>query len=195
MIDTLQRHLAALSEARRLVHMVLVNNPSFVALAHPGAAPGERAAAEAALANDRYHAAYGRLNEAIALLTPEPEVATDAEPTTRRLADKIVALKPHLPAAAVRPPALIAPAAAPLPRAQTATPAEPPPSRTASLEERVRYVLDAPAGDGAGANPWPPGRDEAKVAIVFRDGPAVNDPRLASLASETRINRYRLFAP
>lgn len=69
MIDTLARHLAALSEARRLMGLVLANNPDFVAWQR-SADP----AIEATLAGDRTFVAYRHLEAAVDLLRPEPFV-------------------------------------------------------------------------------------------------------------------------
>lgn len=69
MIDTLARHLAALSEARRLMGLVLANNPDFVAWQR-SADP----AIEATLAGDRTFLAYRHLEAAVDLLRPEPFV-------------------------------------------------------------------------------------------------------------------------
>lgn len=185
MIDTLARHLAALHEARRLVRMVLVNNPAFVAFEQMGATADGRV--DAALACDGYYAAFCHLNDAIALLSPElGPVPTRADAA---LCERIVELKPAAPSQHQ-------PDAAP---ASTRPKCGSPTGERAlsSLSERVRYVLEQPPDDGPPplVLDHPVGRDEAKVAIVWRDQAtaAGTNARLATLAGDAPASRFRLF--
>lgn len=90
MIDTLARHYAALSEARRLLAMVLDRNPSFAAFR-------DGSAGTAVNDDDAYFRAYRHVSEAIALI--EPELASiEYGEAARRIAD-IVPLSAALPSA------------------------------------------------------------------------------------------------
>ena len=72
MIDTLARHIAALSEARRLVAMVLANNGTFE-LWQRAVASGDAALAaqyETELSDDTAFQAYRQLGAALAEVQP-----------------------------------------------------------------------------------------------------------------------------
>lgn len=89
MIDTLARHHAALSEARRLLAMVLDRHPSFAAF--------RDGAAVTALNDDAYFRAYRHISDAIVLI--EPELASiEYGDAAKRIAD-IVPLSAALPPA------------------------------------------------------------------------------------------------
>ena len=158
MIDTLARHLAAVSEARRLVRMVLDNNPAFRAFDAGGGLP--LAPVPGALAADRYFAAYCHLNDAIAALTLESEANAKAEPAQPlTLSEAITQIVP----AAIKPG----------PRCGLLTPGSSPNDAAdrAILRNRLRYVLDAPC-EHAGVPPsWNQPGDEARVAIVRHGEP------------------------
>ena len=151
MIDTLARHLAALHEARRLVRMVLVNNPAFVALETVVATPDGPAAA--ALTDDRYYQAFLHLNDAIGLLSPEP--GAEPAPADATLCERIVELAPAAPSLHQQ-----APPAHMQCVSLTCEQALP------TLSERVRYVLEEQPAESPSLR-----RDEAHVAIVRHDKP------------------------
>jgi hypothetical protein len=125
MIDTLARHLAALSEARRLLSLVLANNPAFEAFkieaaqakaADPAgkkSGPAVEPAVGPGLSDDPYFAAYRHISAALALLEPRREPAAAGvvdEPISARvtLLDAERARReeqPRAPLAAPEPPA------------------------------------------------------------------------------------------
>jgi hypothetical protein len=184
MIDTLARHLAALSEARRLVRMVLVNNPAFVA--YEQGIPDERTIA--ALGSDPNYAAFRHLNDAIAILTPEPVLAVSEPGLT--LSDRILDIQPAVAAGYERPLAPDQPSHG----AQDMDHESNLPSLP-TLGDRLRYVLEEPPfefSDGAaqeGELRGPScGHDEAHVAIVRHK----SVPFLASLP-EPRAVPFRLL--
>ena len=160
MIDTLARHLAAISEARRLLRMVLGNNPAFRAIADSDGALPPGTPVPSALGTDRYFAAYCHLTDALAALTIDPDGDGRATAKARPLAERIVEIKrASVPAV-------------------TPTPDAPDPSHLTSLRQRLKYVLDAPpAGLQAVAPEWPGTLAESRVAIVRSGEPHTATPR------------------
>ena len=155
MIDTLARHLAAVSEAQRLLRMVLANNPAFREFAANGSSPSGRNATPRALDTDRYFKAYCLLNDAIAVLTAEPNSlppgAAIPTPSTPPLSERINEILPQ--AAPHHEPA-------PLPDLDF-------------VRQKLRVVLNAsPEAACAAPPPWSPPLDEARVAIIRHDRPA-----------------------
>jgi len=170
MINTLARHLAAISEARRLIGLVLANNPAFGAFVAPDgrlpvglAAPGE-------LSNDCYFKAYCHLTDALAALGQEPLLNVETPNgcgAGDRVLDQIAAIAPcrvqsQAPPVAVRPNA----------RCELASLSEP--RGLATLRQRLGAVPDrlgtAPdrlvrAADMS-VPVWTASGDEARVAIV-----------------------------
>lgn len=147
MIDTLARHVAAVSEARRLLAMVLANNPAFAALAQldakrhePSADPNaSREPFEKALADDPYFKAYCHLTYAVDLLRPGCGVTSPASPALP-ISQQITALpaSPHSPQ--VEPCAPIGDQMAPL----AAIPISPPPLPVAMAPTRGLSCLARP---------------------------------------------------
>jgi len=151
MIDTWARHLAAVSEARRLIKLVLDNNPAFQELdGGPfGGAAGSPAAD--ALARDPHYTAYVHLTAALDALKPVPAVSDLAGGIGLPLVARLAEIAPALPRRAnpVRPEA--APELASLER----------------LRQRLRYVLEtAPESPAVVAPLMEPAGGEARVAIV-----------------------------
>jgi len=150
MIDTWARHLAAVGEARRLILMVLENNPAFRALSQSPVAAGQPTSV---LSADVHCRAYVHLNEALAALRHVPSVGEAAgeprEAFSARIAD-------------------IAPAA--LATEGSAAAVEEEQDALSRLRQRLRYVLGepeaAPADVVAVAPDWAASGEEARVAIV-----------------------------
>jgi hypothetical protein len=146
MIDTLARHIAALQEARRLVRMVLANNPAFGAISRLETERCEIAGPAAAdlFTNDANFRAYCHLTDALAALATsmDPQEFQATQPSDHtgkgRLADRIATLRP-------------------CERASVRTPIAQSPSGSAPH-------LTPPHID----EPWVQVRDEASVAIRRR---------------------------
>ena len=105
MIDTLARHFAAVAEARRLLAMVLANNPAFVKLAgrdairHDPCSAGKQPM-ERALEDDPYFKAYCHLSYAMDVLKPVCAAAPSAAPRPGiPISQQIVTLEPSCPVA------------------------------------------------------------------------------------------------
>lgn len=162
MIDTLARHLAAVSEARRLVRMVLDNNPAFRAFEADGA--DLRAAHLLGnLGADRYFSAYCHLNDAIAALTLENTALAEPAPSLP-LSERIAEITP----ATARPDSRCSALAQTSPAAAETAPA--------TLQQRLRYVLDTPSEHAGVPSSWTQPRDEARVAIVRHSEPHALPP-------------------
>lgn len=193
MIDTLARHIAALSEARRLVAMILTNNPAFKALlqAKAGQQIDVVAHLERVLATDKVYLAYCQLGEALADVQPVTEDSPcQQNPPPGTLADQVALLPLVMPVVVEARPA------PPCARSGRTASIEAglggsrpsPPSGAAALGDRVREVLAATAmADGppakitAALSPGtlPPRgvpRDEASVAIIRRDSQSPKSP-------------------
>jgi hypothetical protein len=181
MIDTLSRHLAALSESRRLMAMVLANNKNFVEFqkvdqrALMGPADPALAALRAALDDDPYYRAYCHLNYAIALLSPPSQQTVNSCATqVLALADQIVELTPapaptwDCPSRA-RCAASLAPADCAARRCAEDGKSD---RSLATRAERLRYVLQDPPVDQSG--------DEVTISSI-----AAMQPRFSAVDPAT----------
>lgn len=182
MIDTLARHVAALSEARRLTAMILINNGTF-GLWRRSVADGDLALAgqyETELSGDKIFQAYRLLGAALAEVQPR-SVAQVAVNGPVRLAERISLLSV---AAAVEAEPCVACAngtkdaaaccgermdAEPVAVIEAAAL-----SAETSLGARLNRVLEltAMADREAVAPVWTAQHDEARVSIVYKDVPA-----------------------
>lgn len=97
MIDTLARHLAALSEARRLLGLVLANNPAFASWREACATGAtERGDLETRLSDDRNFVAFRHICEAIALLEPEkPDQGMPQSGSVAPISERVTLLETH----------------------------------------------------------------------------------------------------
>lgn len=146
MIDTLARHIAALQEARRLVRMVLANNPAFGAINRLETERCEIAGPAAAdlFTNDANFRAYCHLTDALAALAtsmdPKETQATQLSDRafSGRLADRIAILQPCEHPSARQP------------------------------EAAPQFVSAAPLASPNVDETWVQVRDEACVAILRR---------------------------
>ena len=183
MIDTLARHVAALSEARRLTGMILANNPAFVALQRLETGH-DCSSLEAELASDRVYVAYQNLSAELAVLQPA------AQSNSTPLSQSIALIPKPAPVEAERRCAL--------------TPCR---HDKSSVGDKLRYVLGEPAipaeaaperiERAAGFEPRP---IEASVAIVRRDvnvqqvpATAPGTPAIAKMADGPKVSLLTLF--
>lgn len=169
MIDTLARHMAALSEARRLTAMVLANNGAFTArqraIANSDAAQIE--ALEAALTADHIYQAYRHLEAALAEIQPPGHPSGPPQPANLALGDRISLIGASAPVS--------------LTQAAQIPDAAPPPGGAVSLAERLSRVLEltamaeVPAAQPQAASVlYASQRDEARVSIVHCTGRMAN---------------------
>lgn len=185
MIDTLARHMAALSEARRLAGMVLANNGTF-GLWQRALAAGDAALAaqfETELGADKVFQAYQQLGAALAEIEPRatgPGEVDAGAPVG--LGGKISLLRVVGPSEAV--PCAGCGDGTNDPRACCEDPAgeglvveldQSAMIAEASLAARLNRVLEmtAMADTEAVVPAWAAQHDEARVAIVFKDVPPV----------------------
>lgn len=202
MIDTLARHMAALSEARRLTGMVLANNGTFGLWQRAvGAGDGRLAAQyETELSGDKAYQAYHQLGLALAEVQPRATAPGHVESGAAvRLVSQISVLSAVLSkrrqadaqpcgdcAGGMKDDAVCCGDGA----AQMEPVAEL--DRVAmdaevSLGARLNRVLEmtAMAQTEAAAPVWAPQRDEARVAIVYKEPPPA--PLAAGEAQRPRL--------
>ena len=180
MIDTLARHVAALSEARRLTGMILANNPAFVALQRLETGH-DRSSLEAELAGDRVYVAYRNLSAELAVLQPTAEYKSAPLSLSIALIPKPAPVEPE--------------------RTCALTPCR---HDKSSVGDKLRYVLGESAIPAEAAPErieravgFEPRPFEASVAIVRRDVNSKQDrpaaPVHAKMADGPKVSLFTLF--
>lgn len=180
MIDTLARHLAALSEARRLLGLVLANNPAFASWREACATGAtERGELETQLSDDRNFIAFRYICEAIALLEPEkPDEDISQSGSVAPISDRVTLLETHrsqrLPTVEIPCPATEnSPLARhPKPSSSAADLHSPPTPVATIVNDALVYT--------------PPNWSEAVVEIVREEQPAAPERDLIAAPHTTR---------